>query len=124
MKLLEYLLPWARIREDLGVVVNVYCTLTAWYGIEEADNENSCRTANSTQDCVLLIELVPPISGMLRRGQIPHFNYDLYQYWMAGATVCGVVWAFINALTLIAFSELIRTHLGVLAKLERKVEDE
>ena len=100
---------------------------TAWYGIEEANNENSCRTANSTQECVLLIEIEPAISVVteaLRRGRIPNFNFNLYLYWMAGATVCGLVWAFINALTLIALSELIRTHLGVLAKLERKVEDE
>lgn len=73
------------------------------------------------------IDIDPAISvvtGMLRLGRIPDFNYDLYLYWMAGATVCAMVWAFINALTLIALSELIRTHLGVLAKLERKVEDE
>ena len=105
----------------------VLCTCsayTAWYGIEEADNENSCRAVNTTQDCVLQIEIGPAISivtGVLRTGRIPDFNYNLYLYWMAGASVCGLVWGCINALTLIALTELIRTHLGLLAKLEKEL---
>lgn len=59
-----------------------------------------------------------------RLGRIPGFNYDLYLYWMAAASGCGIVWAFLNAMTLIALSELIRTHLSALAKLGKKVADE
>ena len=60
----------------------------------------------------------------LQEGRITNFNYDLYLYWMGAATVCGLVWACINVLTLISFSELIRTHLGALTKLEKQIANE
>ena len=46
-----------------------------------------------------------------------------YLYWMTGATVTGLVWACINVVTLIFLNELIRTHLALLAKLEKIIEE-
>ena len=101
----------------------LFVSCSAWYGIEQADVENSCRVSNSSRDCIPELSIGPaaPVSspGPLTEG----FNYDLYLYWMAGASVCGLVWAFINVLTLVAFSELIRTHLVLFEKAEREVID-
>jgi hypothetical protein len=47
-----------------------------------------------------------------------------YLYWMTGATVSGLVWACINVVTLVFLNELIRTHLALLAKLEKMIFEE
>ena len=52
-------------------------------------------------------------------GRIPGFNFSLYIYWMIGATACGLVWAVVNVATLITLSEMVKVHLGLLAKLEK-----
>ena len=100
-------------------------SLAAWYGIEEADNENSCRFSNKTQDCIPILNLAVNSTSAAEPlfGQLLNFNYDLYLFWMAGASVCGLVWACINVITLILLNELIRTHLAFLAKLEKEVVD-
>ena len=99
----------------------------AWYGIEEADRENSCRVVNTTQDCVPFIELGPSLnavsSAVVELGRMQGFNYDLYVFWMIGATVCGLLWACINVATLISLSELIKVHLGVLKKVENDAKE-
>ena len=41
------------------------------------------------------------------RGEIRGAN-EIYLYWMAGATVCGVIWAVVNTVMLIMLSEFIR----------------
>ena len=104
--------------------------LAAWYGIDEADNENSCRLSNTSQDCIPIISLLSPLNAsesealaLPLTGRLLDFNYDLYLFWMAGATVCGLVWACINVVTLIFFNELIRTHLVLLAKVEKEAAD-
>ena len=104
----------------------LFVSCSAWYGIEQADVENSCSDSNSSQDCIpeLSIGRAAPVSSLgPLTGRREDFNYDLYLYWMAGASVCGLVWACINVVTLVAFSELIRTHLALLAKVEREVID-
>ena len=84
---------------------------------------------NSTVDCVLQIDLTASLSlgsGMSPRqprGEVRGAN-DVYLYWMAGATGCGVIWAVVNTFALIALSELIRAiyiveekkHSGAAAK--------
>jgi hypothetical protein len=99
--------------------------LAAWYGIEEADNENSCRVSNSTEDCIPAISLISSNESLAEAltGRLPDFNYDLYLFWMAGATVCGLVWACINVLTLVFLNEVIRTHLVLLDKVEKELAD-
>lgn len=83
-----------------------------------ANDDNSCRLeVNSTVDCVLLTDL-RTTSGedVVPIGQIRGTSDNVYLYWMAGATGCGVVWAIVNTLTLIALSEFIRA----LYKVEEK----
>ena len=69
---------------------------------------------------MLIIDLLTPegmdvVTGTRSRGEIKGAN-DVYLYWMAGATGCGVVWAIVNTLALIVLSELIRA----LYKVEEK----
>ena len=101
--------------------------LPAARGIDEANNDNSCRVENSTVDCVLQIDLTSSLgsgtSPRQPRGEVRGAN-DVYLYWMAGATGCGVIWAVVNTFALIALSELIRAiyiveekkHSGAAAK--------
>ena len=61
-------------------------------------------------ECVIILDLLTSdgtdvVTGV--RGEIKGAN-DVYLYWMGGTTGCGVVWAIVNTLTLIALSELIR----------------
>lgn len=90
---------------------------------------------NNTQDCTLILGLTAstPVNRSeaastsslpLLPGRIPDFSYSAYLYWMGGASVCGLVWACVNVLTLLALSELIRTHLVLLAKIEKEVADQ
>ena len=100
---------------SLGIV------LSAVRGIDEANNDNSCSVANSSVECVLIIDLQTPEGMdvvMGTRGEIRGAN-DIYLYWMAGATGCGVVWAIINTLTLIALGEFIRAFYKVEEKRHR-----
>lgn len=100
------------------------CAIAAWYGIEEADNENNCRLSNSTEDCIPAVSLISPNQSLEEvPGRIPNFNYDLYLFWMGGATACGLVWAIINVLTLAFLNEVIRTHLILLDKVEKELTD-
>ena len=84
---------------------------SAWYGIEQADGY-LLVFENATE-----AESTPPAVGASPQNQSVVSNHE-YLYWMTGATVSGLVWACINAVTLVALSKLIRTHLALLAKLE------
>lgn len=100
-----------------------YCIffLSAWYGIEQADGYLHVFV-NTTE-----AESTPSAGGA--SPQLPPQNQSMvsnheYLYWMTGATVSGLVWACVNVVTLITLNELIRTHLALLAKLEKIIFEE
>ena len=98
--------------------------LSAWYGIEQADGylpafENTTEAESTLQAAVGVSESPQP--SHQNQSTISDHNY---LYWMTGATVSGLVWAFINTVTLIFLNELIRTHLALLAKLEKIIFEE
>lgn len=69
---------------------------------------------NSSVECVAIEALSSSINDSSvnvsgTRGEIRGAN-NIYLYWMAGATGCGVIWAIVNTVTLIVLSELIRAH--------------
>ena len=73
------------------------------------------------------VELTPSAVGASPQPSLQNqsmVNNDEYIYWMTGATVSGIVWACINVVTLIVLNELIRTHLALLAKLEKMIFEE
>lgn len=75
-------------------------------GIDAANDDNSCLVEqNSSRLCVLILDIMD--ANQTARGEISGAN-DIYLYWMAGATACGVVWAIVNTATLIVLSEFIR----------------
>ena len=87
---------------------------SAWHGIEQADDYTEA-------------ESTPSAAGV--PAQISPWNQSMisdheYLYWMTGATAAGLVWACINVVTLILLNELIRTHLALLAKLEKIIIEE
>ena len=97
--------------------------LPAARGIDEANDDNSCRVEqNSSVDCVVILDLrttngVDVATGA--RGEIRGAN-QRYLYWMAGATGCGLIWAIVSTLMLITLSELIRAHYKVEEKRHHK----
>ena len=95
-------------------------SLSAWHGIEEADGYWHVLFVNTTEP---VEKLAPPAGASPDLSPQNQSNHQDYLYWMTGATVSGLVWACINVMTLIALNELIRTHLALLAKLEKIIEE-
>ena len=95
-------------------------SLSAWYGIEEADGYWHLLFVNTTE----VLELTPSAGASPDLSPQNQSNHQDYLYWMTGATVSGLVWACINVVTLIALNELIRTHLALLENLEKIILEE
>ena len=94
-------------------------SLSAWYGIEEADSY--WYVFVNTTEVELTHSAVGASPDLSPQNQS---NHQDYLYWMTGATVSGLVWACINAMTVIALIELIRTHLALLARQEKIILEE
>ena len=96
--------------------------LSAWYGIEqEADGYLHAFENTMEAESTLPAVGVSPQPSHQNQSTVSDHNY---LYWMTGATVSGLVWACINTVTLIFLNELIRTHLALLAKLEKIIFEE